>query len=414
VNRPRVTIDQIKAKTRFSLVGGPFGSNLVTSDYQEYGVPVIRGGNIPGDKAFSYDDLVFVSEEKADRLLPNNAFPGDLVVTQRGTLGQVGLIPSDSPYPRFVISQSQMKLTVDPQIASAKFVYYYFCLPESVQRVKNQAITSGVPHINLEILKRFELTLPPLQEQRRIAAILSAYDDLIENNQRRIQLLEQAAQLIYWEWFVRLRFPGHERVRVVDGVPEGWKRVTMADICQALGGGTPDTKNPAYWDNGEITWVIPSDITKNNCLVILDSERKITEAGLRNSSAKLLPPDTILMTSRASVGFFGLIDREVCTNQGFIAAIPNAEILRMYLLFNLLSRRDEILQNAKGTTYLEINKATFRRMPIIVPSDTVLDEFQTQASRLIRQVRLLKRQTEKLKRARDLLLPRLMSGQIEV
>ena len=105
---PLVTVDQIKAKKRYSLVGGPFGSNLVTKDYREDGVPVIRGGNVPGDKAFSFDDLVFVSEEKADQLLPNNAFPGDLVVTQRGTLGQVGLIPLDSPYPRFVISQSQM------------------------------------------------------------------------------------------------------------------------------------------------------------------------------------------------------------------------------------------------------------------------------------------------------------------
>ena len=225
---PLVTVDQIKAKTRYSLVGGPFGSNLVTKDYREDGVPVIRGGNVPGDKAFSFDDLVFVSEEKADQLLPNNAFPGDLVVTQRGTLGQVGLIPLDSPYPRFVISQSQMKLTVNAQITSAKFVYYYFCLPESVQRVKNQAITSGVPHINLEILKRFELPLPSLREQERIAAILSAYDDLIENNRRRIQLLEQAARLIYQEWFVRLRYPGHEHARV-----GGWR-------AGGMGAGSPE------------------------------------------------------------------------------------------------------------------------------------------------------------------------------
>ncbi len=225
---PLVTVDQIKAKTRYSLVGGPFGSNLVTKDYREDGVPVIRGGNVPGDKAFSFDDLVFVSEEKADQLLPNNAFPGDLVVTQRGTLGQVGLIPLDSPYPRFVISQSQMKLTVNAQIASAKFVYYYFCLPESVQHVKNQAITSGVPHINLEILKRFELPLPSLREQERIAAILSAYDDLIENNRRRIQLLEQAARLIYQEWFVRLRF----RVTSTRGWWMGCRRGGSEHFCR--------------------------------------------------------------------------------------------------------------------------------------------------------------------------------------
>ncbi len=352
-------------------------------------------GKVPDDFILKRDDLLVVMTEQSPGLLGSSAW-----ISESG---------------RFLHNQRLGLITrLNDLLIDKKFLYYLFNTVGVRHQISSSASGTKVRHTSPERIGRVTVALPLISVQRRIAAILSAYDDLIENNRRRIQLLEQAARLIYQEWFVRLRFPGHERVRVVDGVPEGWERVTMADICQALGGGTPDTKNPAYWDNGEITWVIPSDITKNNCLVILDSEKKITEAGLRNSSAKLLPPDTILMTSRASVGFFGLIDREVCTNQGFIAAIPNAEILRMYLLFNLLSRRDEILQNAKGTTYLEINKATFRRMPIIVPSDTVLDEFQTQASRLIRQVRLLKRQTEKLKRARDLLLPRLMSGQIEV
>lgn len=409
MNRPRVTIDQIKAKTRFSLVGGPFGSNLVTSDYQEYGVPVIRGGNIPGDKAFSYDDLVFVSEEKADRLLPNNAFPGDLVVTQRGTLGQVGLIPSDSPYPRFVISQSQMKLTVDPQIASAKFVYYYFCLPESVQRVKNQAITSGVPHINLEILKRFELTLPPLQEQRRIAAVLSAYDDLIENNQRRIQLLEQAARLIYREWFVRLRFPGHERVRVVDGVPEEWEQKHLdrvADVNQQQLKGS----HQGIIEYVDISSVSPGSIDATQTVefeMAPGRARRVVRHGdviwscvrpNRRSHAIIWNPRPNLIVS---TGFAVITPRQVPTSYLYYALTTDAFV-------SYLTNR------ARGGAYPAVLASDFEDAELLIPPETLIGEFNSLVRPMIDQRANLQLQNERLRIARDLLLPRLMSGQIEV
>src|SRR5262249_2518638 len=156
------------------------------------------------------DGYVFVSETKADDLRSNTAFPGDLVFTQRGTLGQVGLIPRDAKYPRYIISQSQMKLTVDQEIADPRFVYYFFRLPAPVTSVVSHALTSGVPHINLGILRDFKITLPGPDVQRSIADILSTYDDLTENNRRRMALLEEAVQQLYREWFTRLRFPGHE------------------------------------------------------------------------------------------------------------------------------------------------------------------------------------------------------------
>lgn len=407
-------IDNIKANSRYSLVGGPFGSNLVSKDYREEGIPVIRGVNLPKGRSFSFDEFVFVSEEKADELFSNNAYPGDVIFTQRGTLGQVGLIPLDSPYQRFIISQSQMKLTVQQELASAEFIYYFFRHPQTIQKVKNLAITSGVPHINLEILKSFELPLPPVAIQRKIVDILRPYDSLIENNLRRIELLEKAALLLYEEWFVRRYYPGYEHTPLVNNIPANWKKCKMNDVCQVVGGGTPSTRQPDYWNGGNISWVVPTDITKNNCLILLDSEKKITEAGLKNSSAKLLPPETILMTSRASVGYFGLIDKEVCTNQGFIAVIPNEENLRMYLLFNLINRKDEILSKAKGTTFPEINKSTFREMDIIIPTKPLLEEFHDNIYIIIKQIRNLKKQSQKLQQARDLLLPKLMSGEIEV
>lgn len=149
-------LEALRAPGRYSIVGGPFGSKLVSNDYVETGVPVIRGVNLPGNSRFSYDGLAFVTETKVARdLFGNLAFPGDIVVTQRGTLGQVGLIPQDSPFPRFVVSQSQMKLSVNPSLADPLFVYYALTSPMGQHEIRSRAITAGVPHINLSLSSNF-------------------------------------------------------------------------------------------------------------------------------------------------------------------------------------------------------------------------------------------------------------------
>ena len=169
---PKVKLESIKADLRYAFIGGPFGSNLTTRDYVEEGVPVIRGNNLPADRTFLDDDFVFVTEEKADKLQSNTAYPGDIIFTQRGTLGQVGIIPLEAKFSRYVISQSQMKLSVNPEKVSARFVYYFFRMPSPVQSVRNHALTSGVPHINLGILKDFDIPLPHTAVQERIVDIL--------------------------------------------------------------------------------------------------------------------------------------------------------------------------------------------------------------------------------------------------
>jgi type I restriction enzyme S subunit len=337
--------------------------------------------------------------------------PGDIVVARTGaTVGYAKLIREDrdavfaSYLVRFRFDESK----VDPGYVGRVLesnIYKQFVL----SRVGGAA----QPNANAKVLSAFPLPVLPLDAQKRIASILSAYDDLIENNRRRIQLLEQAARLLYKEWFVHLRFPGHEHVKIKDGVPEGWEKKKFSDVCETIGGGTPSTNVPDYWD-GDITWVVPSDITKNDCLVLLDSERKISERGLKQSSAKLVPPNTILMTSRASVGFFALMEREVCTNQGFINIIPKSDDLRFYLLFNLVSRVDEIRSNAKGTTYPEISKSRFRAMDILLPETMLIKTYGEVVNGLIEQIRCLKKQIAQLAKARDLLLPRLMNGEIVV
>ena len=163
-----------------------------------------------------------------------------------------------------------------------------------------------------------------------------------------------------------------------------------------------------------MVWVTPTDVTRNDCLALLDSEKKITESGLASSSAKLVPPDTILMTSRASIGFFALMDKPACTNQGFISVLPKYANSRMFLLFNLLGRVEEMIGLATGATFKEISKKTFRALPVLWPTDELLKLFEDRAYPLIHQVRLNKKQIQQLASARDLLLPRLMSGQLDV
>ena len=337
--------------------------------------------------------------------------PGDVLLTNSGTIGRLAIAPDDDRTERTTFQKSVAVLKPIRELITPNFLYYKLAAENT--RLINSAGGAAQKNLLLGELRRFSIRIPPLAMQCSITSILSAYDDLIENNRRRIQLLEQAARLLYKEWFVHLRFPGHEHTRIIDGLPEGWEKKKIAEVCETIGGGTPSTKVSEYWD-GDITWVVPSDITNNNSLILLKSERKITEKGLRESSAKLVPAESILMTSRASVGFFALMDHEVCTNQGFINIVPHDNQSRMYLLFNLLNRVNEIRSNAKGTTYPEISKGRFREMDIIIPGKTLMNQFGEIAYDVIRQVRCLMRSNMNLTQARDLLLPKLMNGEVAV
>ena len=202
---------------------------------------------------------------------------GPGVVTGRyGTLGEVFFIADDF-WPLNTSLYVQDFKGNDPRFSA------YFL--KSVLK-KTHSDKAAVPGVNRNDLHALTVSVTrDVGQQRAIVSILGAYDDLIENNRRRIQLLEQAARLLYEEWFVRYRFPGHEQVGTTGSVPEGWTRKRLSDVCDTIGGGTPSTKVPEYWD-GDVTWVVPSDVTRNDCLMLHDSERKITEKGLRESSAK--------------------------------------------------------------------------------------------------------------------------------
>ena len=193
------TVDDIAASSRNALVGGPFGSNLVSRDYVSEGVPVIRGQNM--GTRWVTGDFVFVTPKKAESLEANLARPGDIVLTQRGTLGQVSVVPSTS-FGRYLVSQSQMKVTVNRQIADPLFFYYVLSSSEQQDYVRRNAIQTGVPHTNLGILRSTPVPVPPLKEQRTVAHILGTLDDKIELNRRMNQTLEAMARALFKSWFV--------------------------------------------------------------------------------------------------------------------------------------------------------------------------------------------------------------------
>lgn len=375
------------------------------------GVPFVTISNINSSNQLDFENTMYVPQEYYDKLdTKRKAQIGDVLYSVVGSFGIPVYIKESQPF----VFQRHIAILRPNESILPRFLYYTMLSSAFYAKADAAAIGAAQRTVSLTALRNMEIDVPSLEEQRRIVNILSAYDDLIENNQKQIKLLEEAAQRLYKEWFVDLRFPGYEDVTVVDGVPEGWKKVSIEDVCDTIGGGTPSTKNDDYYRDGHIKWVTPTDITRKNSLILLDTEKRITEEGLRNSSAKMLPPYTILMTSRASVGFFGLCEYEVCTNQGFISCVPYKENLRFFLLYNLMERVDEIRSKAGGSTFLEISKKNFRELGVILPPNDILDLFSKIVTPIVSQIEIHTKSIKGLQEARDRLLPKLMSGEMEV
>lgn len=407
---PTVALDSVKVNEKYSFVGGPFGSNLTTRDYTDDGVPVIRGSNLPFETTFYDDDFVFVSEQKADALIANTAYPGDVVFTQRGTLGQIGVIPADAKFPRYIISQSQMKLTVDPEVADRRFIYFYFRQPNTVQAITNLAATSGVPHINLTVIKNFEIPLPPVRVQSEIADILSAYDDLIENNRRRMALLEDAARQLYREWFIRLRFPGHEHTPIQDGLPEGWERVPTTDAIDV----NPSSK---LSDEEEHWWVEMSDLSTDS-MVIQNAVQRPGRSGSKFRNGDTLLARITPCLENGKTGYVDFLpDGEVGRGSTEFIVLRSHRVTPafVYCLARTYAFRENAIKSMIGSSGRQrVQETCFEKFMVLVPPTSLLSLFDEAVTQMFRQIRVLHLQNQKLRVARDLLLPRLMSRELAV
>ena len=415
----KLKVDDIKSSIKGSIVSGPFGSNIGARFFVEEGIPLIRGNNLTfGEKEFIDEGFVFITDEKAYELRNCEALPGDLIFTAAGTLGQVGLIPSKTNYPKYIISNKQLRLRCNPKLAFSKYLFYWFTSPRMREQIVNLNTGSSVPLITLGALRSLPVSLPPLPIQHKIAAILSAYDELIENNTRRIAILEEMAQSLYQEWFVRFRYPGHEQHKLVESklgmIPEGWNLTVVEKAFQILGGGTPSTKEPKYWNQGDINWYSPSDLTSSGTMFIKESTKKITIRGLRESSARLFAAYSVMMTSRATIGVTAINTQPACTNQGFITCIPNDNLSVYQIYYWLLENRENISILASGATFKEINKTTFKQLPIIIPDISISNQFNKKIQPIFKLLENLTEKNSNLKKTRDLLLPKLISGEIDV
>lgn len=326
----------------------------------------------------------------------------------------------------FPVAEAQRPVTFNQDLKAlaplagveSRFILYWLLANRHLLMGSCDEAAHGTKRLQTDRLTGMAVRLPAPTLQRRIASILSAYDDLIENNTRRIAILKEMARRIYEEWFVRFRFPGHEDVRLVESelglVPKGWPVATVAGVMETLGGGTPSKAEPNYWTDGTINWYSPTDLTGAKTVFMEQSASKITSLGLAKSSAKLFPPRSVMMTSRATLGVIAVNTTDACTNQGFITCIPSARF-PLWLLFHWLKANAGMLEGlATGATFKEITKGVFRKIPVVVPPMEVVMAFERLAEPMMGLVLRLERKNSNLRTTRDLLLPKLISGELDV
>jgi type I restriction enzyme S subunit len=292
--------------------------------------------------------------------------------------------------------------------------YFYFYLRRLLKAFEQQATGATTKFLTLKILNSIQVPILDILSQNKIAAVLSAFDELIENNRRHIALLEKLGDEIYREWFVRLRFPGHENVPVIKGIPVGWEMVKLGQAFEYTGGGTPSKAVDRYWQNGNINWFTPSDITSADGIFLERSGEQCTEEGYNNSSAKFFPPYSVMLTSRATIGTIGINTTPACTNQGFITCIPNKRYPMPYLYHWLKLAKPHFELLSGGATFAELTKGTFKNIEIVTPPEHIVAQFADVEFPLFKKIELLLAANRKLVETRDLLLPRLISGKLHV
>jgi type I restriction enzyme S subunit len=224
-------------------------------------------------------------------------------------------------------------------------------------------------------------------------------------------LLEESAQQLYKEWFVRFRFPGHEHIKIIDGAPEGWKKTTADQAINILSGGTPKTTVPDYWD-GDIGFYTPKDST--NTVYVSNTEKTITSLGLEKCASKLYPKDTLFITARGTVGKLNLAQTPMAMNQSCYALVGKEPVTQTYLFFAMQAGIQQVKSRAVGAVFDAIIKDTFQVIPFIEPPERLIKEFTDFAKPILDQIDSLLTSGEKLAQARDILLPKLMSGEVAV
>ena len=454
---PLVELGSIAHGGPTGIVDGPFGSAVRKSDYQNTGIPVLRGTNLSfGDCYLKLDELVFISETLAARYSRSLAYPQDVVFTKKGTLGSVGIIPINAVYSKFFISSNQMKGSWNRSIVAPYFVYYFFSAKLTQERLIREASVTGVPKINLGYLRKFKIPLPPLAEQKRIAAVLGALDAKIENNRKMNETLEAMAQAIFKSWFVdfdpaidnALRagnpipddleqraergrqaiardshkeppyahlFPDQFVYSELGSVPAGWGWVPFAQAGKWMSGGTPSKNRAEYWD-GEIPWFSAKSLGP---VWLRDSADRVTALGADSGTSKVPRRSVIFLVRGMSLAKelrIGITSRESTLNQDLKAIIDDGTVVPELLLLWLLVHRETIRSHADeaghGTKRLPTD--VLHTFHLALPPRFEQDRLAEHLAPFVEKIESNQAESETLTSLRDALLPKLISGELRV
>jgi len=354
-----------------------------------------------------------------------------IIIGRKGTVGAVHY----SPVPCWPIDTTFFICGSNPSL-----VRYRYYLLKSLG-LENMNADSAVPGLNRDAAHAKRVRVPICEaEQRAIAHILGTLDDKIELNRRMNETLEAMARALFKAWFVdfepvRAKMEGRWKRgeslpglpahlydlfpdRLVDSelgeIPEGWGVKCIGDLAEVVGGSTPKTERIEYWEGGTHHWVTPKDLSGLSVPVLLDTERKITDAGLAQISSGLLPKGTVLFSSRAPIGYLAIAEVPVAVNQGFIAMKPRPDVSNLFLLRWACAAHDEIVSHANGSTFLEISKANFRPIRTVVPKNEIMNAFDRLSRQMYLKVVKHERESRTLAQLRDTLLPKLISGELRV
>ena len=386
---------------------GPFGSQLHARDYKEEGVPVVMPQQL-GDNTITTEGIARISETDRDRLARHIMQIGDIVFSRRGDVTRRAYISTDEA--GWMCGTGCLLIRVRHADCENQFLAYFFSLPQFKDYITQKAVGATMPNLNQGILSGIPLVLPPRPVQEDIVGILAAYDDLMENNARRIRLLEDSARLLYEEWFVRLRFPGHEHTPTQNSLPKGWERVPTPEAIDI----NPRTK---LSDDDEHWWVVMGDLPLDS-MVIQNAVRRSGRSG-----SKFMNGDTLLARITP------------CLENGktaFVAFMDNGQVARgstefivlrsrrltpeyVYCLARTYDFRENAIKSMIGASGRQrVQDSCFEKFMVYVPPKLLLDAFTDFARPVFKQIQTLHVQNQKLQTARDVLLPRLMSGDLVV
>lgn len=392
----------------FCIQPGPFGSQLHNSDYADEGTPIIMPKDMV-DGHIRHTGLIRVPEEHVARLQRHQVCAGNLMVARKGDVRKCVYITENEN--GWLTGSDCLKVALNENVCFPKYIYYQLRSPYIGRWLEQISIGATMPSINTGLLSGIEMYLPSLEIQRRIADILSAYDNLIENNRKQIKLLEEAAQRLYKEWFVDLRFPGHVHTKITDGVPEGWKKVTVGAVSSVLRRGI----SPRYNEKGKAVVINQKCIRQT--VVTFDESRRQEKPYPEEMNLK--DSDTVICSTGAgTLGRVGQIfgDYADTTFDSHVTLIRAKEGFgKQYLFQSLKARQTYLMGMGKGSTnQLELSRGTIQDLDIYIPSKKVLNQFEQVAKLLHDKISVISKSSMQLQTARDRLLPKLMSGEVEV